>query len=280
VDGIWFVSGSHGNSISRNGITNNSQYGIYLSESTFNDISRNSVASNGGGIYIYDDSNRNNISENNITKNDNGIMLSFSSENSICHNDFISNTNQVYTYGSVNTWDNGVEGNYWSNYTGVDLDYDGIGESWYEIDGNDADHFPLMGMFSSFNTSLGYHVNVISNSTIEDFEYFESNSTIKMYVSGEEGVGFCRVSIPHVLINVSNISVIIDDGLTSAIYPNYTLYENGTHRWIYFAYPHSIRKIDIIPEFPSTVILLLASVFIAFVVILAKKKLSRNVITE
>jgi len=74
---------------------------------------------------------------------------------------------------------------------------------------------------------------------------------IRMYVCGEPAYGFCRACIPHKLMNVTSISVIIDDGATTTLHPNYTLYDNGTHSWIYFAYPDSTHKIDIIPEFPS-----------------------------
>jgi hypothetical protein len=127
-------------------------------------------------------------------------------------------------------------------------------------------------MFSSSNTSLGYYVNAISNSTIKDFDYFESNGTIKMYVSGEGRFDFCRVSFPHVLMNVSNISVIIEDGDTPVLYHNYTLYNNGTHRWIYFAYEHSIHKIDMVPEFPLFLILPLFMIATLLAVMVYKRK--------
>jgi hypothetical protein len=56
-------------------------------------------------------------------------------------------------------------------------------------------------------------------------------------------------------MNVDGLSVILDGGNTSVLYPNYNVYDNGTHRWIYFAYEHSTREIDITPEFPSFLIL-------------------------
>lgn len=201
------------------------------------------------------------ITENNIANNDIGIELYYSSNNYIRHNNFIDNTQQVHIYdGYASFWDDRFEGNYWSDYDGADTDHDGIGDSWYEIYAINIDHNPLMGMFHSFNTSLGKHVNVISNSTIESFEYFETNSTIRMYVSYESPLeiitfGFCRVCIPHELMNVTSIQVIIDDGATTVLYPNYTLYDNTTHRWIYLAYEHSTHKITIIPEFPSILVL-------------------------
>jgi len=96
-----------------------------------------------------------------------------------------------------------------------------------------------------------------------------------MYVSNmtsNQTSGFCRVTIPHTLMNVTNIEVIIDNDTTPLLYHNYTLYDNGTHRWIYFSYPHSIREIDIIPEFPSFLILPLFMIATLLAVIIYKRK--------
>jgi hypothetical protein len=159
--------------------------------------------------------------------------------------------------GYSNTWNNSVEGNYWSTYIDADLNHDGIGDSSYVLGANNSDHHPLLGMFLGFNTSLGYEVDVISNSTIENFEYIESCSTIRMEVSNSttnQTFGFCRVCIPHALMNV-NITVTIDDGSTDVLQFNNTIYDNGTCRWIYFAYQHSTHEVIIVPELPSFLIL-------------------------
>jgi nitrous oxidase accessory protein NosD len=41
-------------------------------------------------------------------------------------------------------WDNGTQGNYWSDYNGTDANHDGIGDTPYSIDVLDRDRFPLM----------------------------------------------------------------------------------------------------------------------------------------
>jgi parallel beta-helix repeat protein len=253
------LKSSFNSTLCKNNITDNPNYGIELEDSFNNTIFENKLRNNGYGIFLHDSSD-NTFFGNWIADNEYGISPCPDYPNRFYHNNFVNNIQQVYFEDSVyaNFWDNSFEGNYWSNYTGVDLDHDGIGDTPHVLDADNQDNYPLMGLFNSFNTSLGYHVNVISNSTIQSFEYFESNTTIKMYVSNittNQEFGFCRIAIPHTLMNVSAISVIIDDGLTPVLYPNYTLYDNGTHKWIYFAYEHSIRKIDVIPEFPSFIIL-------------------------
>lgn len=250
---------SANNTISGNNITNNGE-GIMLGGSNFNAISGNTVANNLEGIRLYDSSNFNTIIGNGITNNHNGIGLDESSDNKVYHNNFVDNTQQVYFYrsGYANSWDNEMEGNYWSNYTGVDRDpIDGIGDTSHIIEASNRDNFPLMGMFHSFNTSVGKHVNVMSNSTVDSFEYFESNSTIRMYLSSmtdNQTVGFCRLTIPKSLIPPP-ISVIINDGSTELLCYDDAVAVNTTHRWMYFAYEHSTNKIVIIPEFPSLLIL-------------------------
>jgi parallel beta-helix repeat protein len=259
------ASGSH-NSIFGNYITANDEDGLLLSGFFSNCIAGNNIAGNGCGIELYDSAN-----------------------SSIYNNNFMNNAVHVNNHApsNVDFWDDGYPsgGNYWQGYHGTDLysgiyqsepDSDGIADAPRTIDANNTDNYPLMGPFSNFNTSLGYDVNVVSNTTIESFEYFEFSGTFRIRVSNStanQTTGFCRVSIPHALMNVSSISVIIDDGLTPVLYENYALYDNGTHRWIYFTYPHSAHKIDIIPEFSTVIMTLILLIATPFAVIVRRKKL-------
>jgi len=113
------------------------------------------LTDNGQGLLLVDTSYTT-ISANNIYNNHYGIYLYYSSTNTIYHNNFINNTNQVYSYYShLNFLDDGYPtgGNYWSNYTGVDLfsgpyqnitGTDGIGDTPYVIDADNRDRYPLM----------------------------------------------------------------------------------------------------------------------------------------
>jgi parallel beta-helix repeat protein len=275
------VTNSWNFTLKDNDIYGSGGYGINANASSNGLIARNNVRQNYyDGIGLLD-SNNTKIVENLVESNTFiGIWIDTSDYNSIYHNNIVTNGFQARSNSMLNSWNNTVEGNYWSDYTGVDLGHDGIGDSSYEIFSGNIDHYPLMGMFSSFNTSSGYDVDVISNSTVQSFEYVESNSVIKMLVSNmtaSQTSGFCRVCIPHDLMTPDGISVIIDDGLTPVLYHNYSLYDNGTHRWIYFTYEHSTHEIIIVPEFPAILTLpLLMATTLPAVLLYKRRRTNRS----
>jgi len=125
--------------------------GIDICYSRDNTISGNNITDNFNGIHIHFFCSGNTIKDNNITDNTNvGITIyGDSAENVIYHNNFIDNYQQASTEILGGAWDNGAEGNYWSDYTGVDSDGDGIGDTPYMIplieEGSpDQDRYPLM----------------------------------------------------------------------------------------------------------------------------------------
>lgn len=147
--GIGFGYGPKGN-VKENIISNN-DIGIWMSNAFENTITSNNVTQNRGWAVYLEGSQKN---------------------NTIHHNNFIDNYNEegcqvfikgfwVYpglsykgspseapppelVAGAGNFWDNGLEGNYWSDYAGVDVDADGIGNTEYWINENNADEFPLV----------------------------------------------------------------------------------------------------------------------------------------
>jgi parallel beta-helix repeat protein len=234
--------------VSGNSITDN-YYGIGLYYSSDDVVSGNSITDNYyEGIDVYYSSD-DVVSGNTITDNYDGIGLYSSSNNNICCNNFINNTEQVSSIGSVNSWDNGVEGNYWSDYTGHNLNGTGIGDTPYVIPGV-TDNRPLMGMFSDFSVIYQeetYHVTVISNSTVSEFEFEigpeTGNKMIRFNVTGKDGtVGFCRVRIPTELMNYSYI-VLVD---SEEIVPTFLGVSNATYVYLYFTYIQSSHAITII----------------------------------
>lgn len=105
------------------------------------------------GIKLYWGSS-NTFYENYVANCAVGVKLGFDSEfpdrkvedNVFYHNSFVNNTQDV-SIGCVpdsNFWSKGEKGNYWSNYSGIDSDGDGVGDTAYIIDENNRDYFPLM----------------------------------------------------------------------------------------------------------------------------------------
>ena len=279
------------NTIVKN-VVANSRYGILLGLSSNNFVSSNRIVNCWIGIDVGSlrpppRSYNNTIIANTLENNRAGVYLRYSSGNSIYRNNFINNTYQGSASDSINTWDDGYPGggNYWSDYVGVDLfsgpyqndtGSDGIEDTPYVIDENNVDRYPLMGPFNSFNVSVGYSVDVISNSTVEDFRYFESNSTIIMHVSNmtvNQTVGFCRLTIPHDVMSPP-YTVKVNDTIINF----QTIHENYTEgiSIIYFTYEHSKLEITIIPEFPTTIILPLFMVLNLVAFVFRKKRGMKN----
>jgi parallel beta-helix repeat protein len=143
--------------------------GIGLYQSSRNLISGNYIANNGRGLGLVfwdgrgigvTDSFNNQIIGNNITKN-NGYAIRFTGsqrDNVFYHNNFIDNKvheglqvsiDKVYGLGLGNEWDNGEEGNYWSDYAtrypnATKVDSSGVGDTPYVINENNQDNYPLM----------------------------------------------------------------------------------------------------------------------------------------
>lgn len=148
---LWF-SASH-LTIDCNHIAENN-YGIYLyAQPTVenNTISKNTIANNTNGLRL-SGSDYNTVIKNRITNNTKGIYLSDSHNNDFYHNNFVDNIVQIDCISSVNFyWDNGYEGNYWSDYVTryINASYDefGIWDTPYVIDENNQDNYPLRGPY-------------------------------------------------------------------------------------------------------------------------------------
>ena len=77
-------------------------------------------------------SSRNTISGNVLAKNNYGVVTAIQSrDNTITGNSFIDNGLSGLDSQHRNAWYEGTRGNYWSDYNGVDLDLDGIGDRSY-----------------------------------------------------------------------------------------------------------------------------------------------------
>ncbi|MEA2054542.1 MAG: NosD domain-containing protein [Candidatus Thermoplasmatota archaeon] len=70
-------------------------------------------------------------------------LLRSSNSNSIYYNNFINNKMNAWDWG-INQWDYENKGNYWSNYSGIDENSDGVGDIPYTIGEFSKDNYPLM----------------------------------------------------------------------------------------------------------------------------------------
>ena len=198
---IILSSSSSNNAIRANRIENSTAYGIGLYyQSNYNDISENNIASNlYYGIYIYS-SLHNNLFGNRIRANNwEGVRLYNSTSNSIYHNNFIGNgPPQASTLPPLgNIWDEGYPsgGNYWSDYTGLDLykgsyqnetGSDGIGDTPYLIGTNNQDNYPLMGAWAPHSTQYAWSMfhHDLSHSGYSDSPTQRTNKLQWTYTTG------------------------------------------------------------------------------------------------
>lgn len=179
-------------------------------EGYHNRIFNNKIIGNGYsgiGLYITD---WNLIFGNNIADNDCGV--SFSSaisftchNNAFYHNNFINNTDPVYLGNSANTtFDNGCEGNYWSDYeerySNASCNEFGIWNTSYVIEGyTQMDNYPLRNLF--WNPADTNH-----DLLIDIFDVV----LVAHYYNAPWELRYCHIDIaqPYGIINIFDIVMI------------------------------------------------------------------------
>jgi parallel beta-helix repeat protein len=143
---------------------------IHIDSGTYNTIEDNELYDNGGSALSVGYVGAYNTFRNNIVRdNAKGIMMGGPSVygNYIYNNEIMNNGTQAYDEQGDNFWDNGYPsgGNFWSDYTGVDLysgsnqdvpGSDGIGDSPYAVNVAGVDHYPLC----PGSTTLSAHLDI------------------------------------------------------------------------------------------------------------------------
>jgi len=129
---------------------------------------------------------------------------------------------------------------------------------------------------SIFNTTIGgnsYPIIVVSNSSLFNFGFSESQKSISFNVSGETGtVGFCNVTFPFQLLGGPYVGLIDGTQQTGIVT------SNSTHTSFYFTYPQSGHSIDVVgatvaPEFPTIIANTLVLSAMALMLLFTKRRL-------
>jgi parallel beta-helix repeat protein len=151
--GIYIDSGSNNNIISRN-LLSSKTFDFWMFGNS-NNVTYNTITGGGDGIDFWNPAKSNIFCKNDIINNYEGIELD-EQPNAFYLNNFINNTYDVrlhilsdpYAPYSMNVFDNGSIGNYWSDYTtkypnAKEIGNRGIYNTPYVIDGNITDNYPL-----------------------------------------------------------------------------------------------------------------------------------------
>lgn len=167
--GIWLYKSAN-NNIYGNELVRN-DYGLELTGSGHNNITGNTFSNGGGGIYLSP------IWIQNGHPVGNRVVDPATSKNTFAKNNFINNQEPFeklfFTNNTETFWDNGKEGNYWSDYQGKDENHDGIVDEPYQIIGEyyidgvqtkgewkeqvcGTDNYPLMAPFDTTSVFIVY----------------------------------------------------------------------------------------------------------------------------
>jgi len=174
--GIYTTSDT--TTIDHNTVTQ-SAYAIYLYNCLTNQVYYNTILDSSYGIRLYRTditSSTHNINNNKIVNTDwalemvnaygntftgnwlqentYGVYMSSSSSNTFYRNNFVNNDMQAYTGTGTNSWNKTGNGNYWSDYKGIDENHNGIGDTPYTLIPVGRDNYPLMTTWSEHDVTI------------------------------------------------------------------------------------------------------------------------------
>ncbi len=157
---------------------------LTLVRASNNQIINCNIYNNEIAIDIRINSHANLVSKCNIYVNDLGLIIWQNSNNNLIYlNNFWKNDIDAEAEEN-NTWDDGVRGNYWSQYTGEDKDGDKIGDTPYKISEENIDRYPLTALILPDEITLPASVEQVTP-TWDDTPSFTWSPSV--YSNGVKG---------------------------------------------------------------------------------------------
>jgi hypothetical protein len=179
----------------------------------------------------------------------------------IHHNSFINNTKQVDDYHwtdsfsrpSINVWDDGTAGNYWSDYVtkypwAKEVDGSGVWDTPYVIDENNRDRYPLVNNLIPPLETTPPTIAVISP---ENRSYGAGNVSLAFTVSEPAlWIGYSLDGQDNVTIAGNSSLTGLSDGTHSLTVYAMDVFENAaTSETVYFTVDTALPSISILsPE--------------------------------
>ena len=143
--------------------------------------------------------------------------------------------------------------------------------------------FSVTPEIHTFNISVetqDFNITVFSNSTISNFIFNQTLKELKFNVESLTGTtGFCNVSIPSDLMWGDFLLSMDDIPLTIDV--DYTEIFNSTHYMFSIFYDHSVHTLrivsfEVIPDLPSSLLMVLAIVVLSAGALVFRKKMLKN----
>jgi parallel beta-helix repeat (two copies) len=147
--GFLVTSSSNYNNITDNSALDNTRseivkgfgIGFSLQENcSYNIMIRNTAKRNFNGLEVSRGCQFNAVYGNNASENSHGIRLNENRNNLVFGNNFFNNDINAYENTSLNVWNTTI-GNYYSDYRGLDMNGDGIGDKPYSLPGPESKSF-------------------------------------------------------------------------------------------------------------------------------------------
>jgi hypothetical protein len=172
-------------------------------------VNNNTIIDNPGqGIRFYTPCTDNLVVNNDVRSNDYGGMIALWSSNSslnnrIFHNNFLNNTHSFIIQCNGTIWDNGYEGNYWSDHSGTDANQDGIDDTPYTLPLGGQDLHPLEATFRAYEfqtQETTFTAEIICAANITDFQFVltgnNSEISFKTHIpSVQSSTTVCRFAV-------------------------------------------------------------------------------------